>query len=404
MTKRERYLAAMVGSLILLGGSMYGISYLSRTITGKRAEALNLESQIREKQRTVRLSQLAADRLTLYERRSLPPDLERARSLYQTWLLKAVTDVGLSEPNVNVVSSQSHRGLYHQLGFTVSGRGDLKQLTQLLYAFYEADYLHRIRRLHLKRIQGSRQLDIAMAIEAVSLPTATHLDGLSEFESGRLAHGDLEKYFETILARNLSGPPNQPPAFESISDQRVNTDSSVSLTVRAKDPDRNDQLRYSMEADGLSGAEFDGQSGQFRWRPSRAGDYGVTFHVSDDGFPSQSASQRVQITVTDPPPPAAPKPPETIVSKPSFDMAKFVYVTAITESGGRRQIWISLRTEGKTLKLFEGDEFNVGQIPVTVKRIDSSAVELEAAILEKRIRVTLGKSLAEGDDLAYTSS
>jgi hypothetical protein len=394
----------MVGSLILLGGSMYGISYLSRTITGKRAEALNLESQIREKQRTVRLSQLAADRLTLYERRSLPPDLEKARSLYQTWLLKAVTDVGLSEPNVNVVSSQSHRGLYHQLGFTVSGRGDLKQLTQLLYAFYEADYLHRIRRLHLKRIQGSRQLDIAMAIEAVSLPTATHLDGLSEFESERLAHGDLEKYFETILARNLSGPPNQPPAFESISDQRVNTDSSVSLTVRAKDPDRNDQLRYSMEADGLSGAEFDGQSGQFRWRPSRAGDYRVTFHVSDDGFPSQSASQRVQITVTDPPPPTAVKPPETIVSKPSFDMAKFVYVTAITESGGRRQIWVSLRTEGKTLKLFEGDEFNVGQIPVSVKRIDSSAVELEAAILEKRIRVTLGKSLAEGDDLAYTSS
>jgi hypothetical protein len=404
MSKRERYLAVMVGSLILLGGLLYGTSYVSRTIAGKRAEALSLESQIREKQRTVRLSQLAADRLTLYERRSLPPDLERARSLYQTWLLKAVTDVGLSEPNVNVVSSQSHRGLYNQLGFTVSGRGDLKQLTQLLYAFYEADYLHRIRRLHLKRIQGSRQLDIAMAIEAVSLPTATHLDGLSEFESGRLAHGDLEKYFETILARNLSGPPNQPPAFESISDQRVNTGSSVSLTVRAKDPDRNDQLRYSMEADGLSGAEFDRRSGQFRWRPTRAGDYRVTFHVSDDGFPSQSASQRVRITVTDPPPPPATKPPETIVSKPSFDMAKFVYVTAITESGGRRQTWISLRTEGKTLKLFEGDEFNVGQIPVTVKRIDNSAVELEAAILEKRIRVTLGRSLAEGVDLAYSSS
>jgi hypothetical protein len=404
MTKRERYLAVVVGSLILLGGLLYGTSYVSRTIGGKRAEALSLESQIREKQRTVRLSQLAADRLTLYERRSLPPDLERARSLYQTWLLRAVTDVGLSEPNVNVVSSQSHRGLYHQLGFTVSGRGDLKQLTQLLYAFYEADYLHRIRRLHLKRIQGSRQLDIAMAIEAVSLPTATHLEGLSEFESGRLAHGDLEKYFETILARNLSGPPNQPPAFESISDQRVNTGSSVSLTVRAKDPDRNDQLRYSMEADGLSGAEFDRRSGQFRWRPTRAGDYRVTFHVSDDGFPSQSASQRVRITVTDPPPPPATKPPETIVSKPSFDMAKFVYVTAITESGGRRQTWISLRTEGKTLKLFEGDEFNVGQIPVTVKRIDNSAVELEAAILEKRIRVTLGRSLAEGVDLAYSSS
>ncbi|MCL4202899.1 MAG: hypothetical protein KJ000_10400 [Pirellulaceae bacterium] len=404
MTKRERFLAAIVGSLFLLGGLMYGISYLSRTISDKRAQALSLEGQIRDKQRTVRLSMLAADRLTLYERRSLPPDLEKARSLYQTWLLKAVTDVGLSEPIVNVVSSQSHRGLYHQLGFTVSGRGDLKQLTELLYAFYKADYLHRIRRLSVKRIQGSRQLDIAIAIEAVSLPTATHLEQLSDFDSGRLAHGNLEKYLDTILARNLSGPPNQPPAFESISDQRVNTNSSLSFTVRARDPDRNDQLRYWMEADGLAGAEFDRRSGQFRWRPSRAGEYRVTFHVSDDGFPSMSASQRVRITVTDPPPPPATKPPETIVSKPSFAMAKFVYVTAITESAGRRQAWISLRTEGKTLKLHEGDEFNVGQVPVTVRRIEDSAVELESAILEKRIRVTLGKSVAEGDDLAYSSS
>jgi hypothetical protein len=405
MTKREKLLAAMVGSLILAGGLMYGMTALSRTIAQKRSQALNLETQIDQKQLAVRQSFLAADRLALYERRSLPPDLELARSLYQTWLLKAVTDVGLSEPNVNVVSSQSHRGLYNQLGFTVSGRGDIRQLTKLLYAFYEADYLHRIRRLHVKRIQGARQLDIAMAIDAVSLPTAAHVDGLSEHESGRLAYGDLEKYFETILSRNLKGPPNNPPEFESISDQRVAANSSVSFTVRARDPDRHDQLRYSMDADGISGVEFDRRSGQFRWRPTKPGDYRVTFHVTDDGFPPQSASQRVRISVTEPPPPPAPtpKPPEPLVTKPSFALAKFAYVTAITQVNGQRQTWISLRSEGTTLKLFEGDEFQVGQVPVTVRRIENSTVEMEAEVLEKRLRVKLGQSLADGDILDYVA-
>lgn len=404
MNKREKILAAMVGLLILVGGMLYVTSYLSQAIANKQSQALNLETQIDEKQLAVRQSSLAADRLTLYERRSLPPDLERARSLYQTWLLKVVTDVGLSEPNVNVISSQSHRGLYNQLGFTVSGRGDIRQLTRLLYSFYEADYLHRIRRLHVKRIQGSRQLDIALAIDAVSLPTATHMDSLSEHPSGRLAHGSLQNYYEVILARNLKGPPNNPPVFESISDQRVNTDSSVSFTVQARDPDGQDQLRYWMEADGIAEAAFDPESGQFRWSPSEPGDYQVTFHVADDGFPPLSASRQVQISVTDPPPPPPREEPQVVVAKPSFALAQFAYVTAITEVNGRRQTWINLRTDGSTLKLFEGDEFTVGQVPVMVRQIQGNSVELEAAVLEKRFRVRLGQNLAEGDDLPHPST
>ncbi len=404
MNKREKILAAMVGLLILVGGVLYATSYVSQTMANKNSQILNLETQIDQKQLAIRQSITAAERMTLYERRSLPPDLERARSLYQTWLLKVVTDVGLSEPNVNVVSSQSHRGLYNQLGFTVSGRGDIRQLTRLLYSFYEADYLHRIRRLHVRRIQGSRQLDIGLAIDAVSLPTATHMDSLSEFPSGRLAHGSLQDYYDVILARNLKGPPNNPPVFESISDQRVNTNSSVSFTVRARDPDGQDQIRYSMDADGISGAAFDPQSGQFRWRPTSPGDYQVTFHAVDDGFPPMSASQRVRISVTDPPPPAPREEPKVVAAKPSFAMAKFAYVSGITEVNGRRQTWINLRADGSVLKLFEGDEFTVGEVPVMVRQIHGNTVELEAEVLEKRFRVRLGQNLAEGVDLTSPST
>jgi hypothetical protein len=350
MTKREKFLAGLVGLLLLMGALLY----------------------------------------------ALPPDIEKARSLYQTWLLDSVTATGLDEPNVNVISSQVKRGNFHQLSFTVSGRGDLKQLIRFLHDFYSADYLHRIRRLHLKRISGTRQLDLSMAIEALSLPTATHTDGLSEFESGRLDYGDLERYFEVILARNLSGPPNRDPEFPSIGDQRVNTNSTVSFALRARDPDELDRLSYSMEADEVPGAELHPQSGEFRWRPEEPGEYQVVFTVTDDGFPPRSQSHSIRISVSDPPPE---EPREPVVEKPSFDMAQFVYVTAITEVSGRRQAWINVRTEGRLLKLFEGEAFDVGQVPVTVKRIDPKSIELEAAVLEKLFRVGLGQNLAQGSDI-----
>ncbi|MCH5373908.1 MAG: cadherin repeat domain-containing protein [Planctomycetes bacterium] len=402
MTQRERLLVAVVGVLILLGGTMYGFRYITKNISAKRSQIASLENQIQDKQLTLQVSRLAADRMRLYERRSLPADVEKARSLYQTWLLKSVTGVGFDEPDVNVVSSQSsNRNLYHQLGFTLSGRGDLKQLVEFLHAFYQADYMHRIRRLHVKRIQGTKKLDISMAIEALSLPTATHLDGLSEFDSGRLAHGGLEEYLDKILARNLSGPPNHEPMVDSIGETRASTGSTVSIKLRARDPDRLDQLRYAMEAENLPGAQLDSRSGEFRWRPDKPGDYQVVFKVTDDGLPPKTQSQRVRITVTDPPPE---RPREPVVSKPSFDLARFAYVTAITETSGQREAWINLRTEAKTLRVREGDEFTIGEVPVTVKQIGTATIELEAPVLERRFRVALGRSLAEGSDLAYQAA
>jgi len=401
MNKREKFLASLVGMLILLIALMYGFRYVSRSISARRTQVLALEKQVRDKQHTVRLSLAAGERMRLYERRALPADVEKARSLYQTWLLKSVTDVGLNEPNVTVVSSQPYRNLYHQLGFTVSGRGDLKQLIEFLHAFYGADYMHRIRRLTVKRIPSTKQLDIAMAIEAVSLPTATHLDGLSEFQSGRLAYGEIDRYLEQILNRNISGPPNREPTIDSLRDLDAYTNSTVSIRLQARDPDQLDRLRYAMEAENLPGAVLDSRSGEFRWRPEKPGEYQVVFKVSDDGLPSKSREQRVRIKVTDPPPE---EPRVQTVPRPDFDLARFAYVTGITEASGQREAWINLRTEAKTLRLREGEQFNIGQVPVTVKQIDYDTVELEAPVLEKRFRVSTGQNLAEGTDLAYETA
>ncbi|MCU0982724.1 MAG: hypothetical protein MUF25_26485 [Pirellulaceae bacterium] len=49
--------------------------------------------------------------------------------------------------------------------------------------------------------------------------------------------------------------------------------------------------------------------------------------------------------------------------------------------------------------MFEGDEFQIGEVTVKITRIAEKTVELDAAVLEKRLLVTLGQSLADGRDL-----
>ena len=79
-------------------------------------------------------------------------------------------------------------------------------------------------------------------------------------------------------------------------------------------------------------------------------------------------------------------------------MAQFAFLTGITEAtNGRRQAWVTLRTDGKKLKLIEGDQFQVGDVTVTVRQIGERTVVMEADVLELSMRVRLGQNLAESE-------
>jgi hypothetical protein len=185
--------------------------------------------------------------------------------------------------------------------------------------------------------------------------------------------------------------------MDAIGDKSAYTGESVSFSISGKDPDKLDRVSYSLVESTLPGAELDAQSGRFSGRAERPGDYQVVVAVIDDGFPPQTQTQKVRISVSDRPPAEPPR--EVSTPKPSFALAKFAFVTAITEVDGRRQVWISLRTEGKIEKKHEGEQLRVGEVPVTVQQIEDKSVVLEAAVLEKRFRVHLGQSFAEGQDL-----
>ena len=397
MNKRERILALLVGLSLLALAAFFGVRRLNDSIRARRQQIAAAEKAVRDKTQILRLSAEPAGRLEDYQRRSLPSDLERARSLYQTWLLNLVKDAGFEDTQVSVLPARSEKGVYQVLGFSVSGRGNMPKLVSFLHRFYSADLLHRVRRLHAKRVPGTKQLDLAVAIDAVSLPTADSADKLNEQAARKLAHGDLAAYLEPILKRNLSGPANKEPTIELPTELTTYVGDQVAFAVKGQDPDKLDQISYGIEGNGLANAKIDAKSGEFQWPAEKIGDYEVVVAATDDGFPPKTARQTVKIRVTERPPESAP--PPVAAPKPSFDLAKFAFVTAITEADGKRQAWISLRAEGKLLKLFEGDEFKIGEVAVKITRIAEKTIELDAAVLEKRLLVTLGQNLAEGRDL-----
>jgi hypothetical protein len=92
---------------------------------------------------------------------------------------------------------------------------------------------------------------------------------------------------------------NCPPVLDPIGAKSVNEGELIEFTITATDPDGND-LTYA--AGGLpAGASFDPATQTFTWTPDygEAGNYPVTFTVTDDATPPLSDSEEVTITVGD---------------------------------------------------------------------------------------------------------
>ena len=88
---------------------------------------------------------------------------------------------------------------------------------------------------------------------------------------------------------------NRAPSIQTPSDQQVEENRTVNITVQATDEDSDDQLRFS--SDNLpSGASLDAGSGTFSWTPNfdQAGEYQISVAVSD-GEATATASFKVTV-------------------------------------------------------------------------------------------------------------
>ena len=95
---------------------------------------------------------------------------------------------------------------------------------------------------------------------------------------------------------------NSPPVLLPISNKHVGEGGFLFFIISALDPDIPAQtLTYSADAGAPDGLGIDAVSGQVSWVPTQAqapGSYFVTFRVTDNGIPPQTAAQTILIDVT----------------------------------------------------------------------------------------------------------
>ncbi|HUL51503.1 MAG TPA: lamin tail domain-containing protein, partial [Candidatus Nitrosotalea sp.] len=107
--------------------------------------------------------------------------------------------------------------------------------------------------------------------------------------------------FETITI-NVSEV-NVAPTLDFIPDKAVNEGTLLSFTAVGHDTDLPAQtLTYSLDPGAPAGANLDSSSGLFTWTPTEAqgpGIYPVTIRVTDNGSPSLSGADTINITVAE---------------------------------------------------------------------------------------------------------
>jgi hypothetical protein len=97
-------------------------------------------------------------------------------------------------------------------------------------------------------------------------------------------------------------------------------------------------------------------------------------------------------------PPRPDPPPRTAREErpppPKFDDAKFAFFSGTVQVNGRWQAWITVRTTGEVLRLYEGDEVNVGQFEGRVVSIGPRMIVVESD--DQKLQVDLGENLRDG--------
>ena len=406
MNQREKTLAIIVGGLFGLILLSMAIPKITNGLTDRNAsiEELNLDLA---KKKAVR-RQLLRDKAFLEKLKDqslcLDPDLAQAQ--YKTWLINTVKEVvSLSDVLVSSGAVQRNGDHYVQHSFKVTGKGDLRQLTKFLFAFYEANYLHRIRQLSITPIPREKnRLQFAFAIDAASLQGVAAEKKLSTVEADHLANKDINHYLDLIPQRNIFGAGNEyAPQFSSRSRGETlyaeKTEFPVTMKFKLSASDRDGIASYEIVKHTLpeedATIEWDA-AGNVTIVAQKPGEYTLDVKATDKGAPAKTSdvvAYTVRIQEKEPRQAPAPEPPK-------FDFANTAFFIASVEVGGQPEAWVKRRESGETLKLHIGDTVEIGSIKGKIVRI--TLTELELAEGTERLIIQAGKSLSSATFVAAT--
>ncbi|MBC7853096.1 MAG: cadherin repeat domain-containing protein [Pirellulaceae bacterium] len=380
MNSRERILAISVGSALALLIAFWGWSKISGMYTFRQTAVTNLEKELADQRKVERQTVAAKFRMRNYEERSLPLSPTEARTLYQTWIFRLFERAGMGQPQLTMGKGKDVPKLYTSQVFIIQGKGTLPQIVKLLHGFYSVDYMHRITKLHIKPIKDSKDLELNVDFEALSLERATAAT-LQVRPADRLALPKEEDYVRIISERNLFGPPNRAPQISGLGNQKAIRGRGVDIAARGSDPDKLDKLSYKIVKSGANDARLDSSTGKLTWTPRTNGKYEFLVRATDDGWPAKSTKDELLVVTVEDPPVPPPEPPRKL----AFDDAKHTFLSAVIDVSGTGQIWLSIRPKGQTLKLAVGDKFEVGSVKGTVISIGEGDFTFESEGKEHKL-------------------
>lgn len=219
----KQSLAIGLGALAAIVLVYFGWGIWAGAFAQRELQLSKLQTKVFDQEKKVTEGNRAIARRKALEQRSLPSNKELALSLYQKWLFSLVSRVALDDPKVTPRNATSSRTL-QKIGFEITGRGSLDQITRLLHEFYSTDHLHQIRDLTVKPIEKSSQLQLTMVVEGAILPTADRKDKLSDKPGHALALASLADYQRAIVGRNVFAeyvPPKPPEVVKKVEPVKV---------------------------------------------------------------------------------------------------------------------------------------------------------------------------------------
>jgi hypothetical protein len=222
MKRRERILlAALVGTLVLWQGGAILNAFVFAPVEERETDIAARSKRVAEKRLQLAESHNAAEKLTVWNKRSLPENPVVATARYQVWLI----DLAMKSKLTNVVvtpglANPRRKGeTYAVISATIKAQGTLEQLCEFLYEFRRSGLLHRVARMTLAtdQHQGNPVLDIDLAVAGLSLkdaPVRTTLfsaPNLAELPGAKPARERTT--YSQLLAKNLfvrgyNGPPS----------------------------------------------------------------------------------------------------------------------------------------------------------------------------------------------------
>ncbi len=390
MTKRERVLSILVGSILVLAFGQWMFTKYKNAVRTKKVRLTALQDSQMALMDTQLLGAVADAQMGEFMVRSVSSDVERARSEYQAWLFEVVEEHQIREAKVSGERTSPVGDVYQQMSFELTGRSSMPNLLALIHSVQAKDYLHRIRELNLKPSRSGDDFEITVNVDVASLNSAP-VEAKSPSTQAWRVDPDFVAYSEPILNRNLFEPPNGAPKYDGQKTLTATIGRDETFPLPFKDPEQH-KIVYSL-VEPVENVSIDPNSGTLRLKSDELKEFNVIVRAADSGYPKRIVDETLVVKVVDPPPETKPEPP---VVAPEFDDAKQTYLSGLVQGGDDWTAWMNVRTRGKTLKLRVGDEFEIGSVSGKIQAIDADHVEI--TIGEKTIHFTSDSPLKTAVD------